>query len=194
MSIALTRRFLACRLLRLLAMPLLLTAAAACAQTPAATSPMPPAGAGPQPADIPVVLPRSELVYEAVVELDPTLALGQSPLGERRLVPITGGSFHGPRLKGKVLAGGADRQLVRADGARQLDALYEMQTDDGAILTVRNQVLVRTPKGGPDYRFSHVHITAPAGPHGWLNDYVYVGTLHSLRPRQAVLVRVYRLL
>ena len=177
---------------RLFALPLLLASGTVWSQQ--ATSPVPPVTSGPQPADIPVVLPRTELVYEAVVDLAPTLQLGQSPLGERRMVPITGGSFSGPRLSGKVLPGGADRQLVRADGARQLDALYEMQTNDGAIITVHNRVLVRPSKEGPEYRFSHVNITAPAGPHGWLNDYVFVGTLHSLRPSPAVLIRVYRLL
>ncbi|MCB2071257.1 MAG: DUF3237 domain-containing protein, partial [Ottowia sp.] len=54
--------------------------------------------AAPNPASIPVVLPRTELVYEAIAELAPTLELGVGPLGERRMVPITGGSFQGPRL------------------------------------------------------------------------------------------------
>ena len=104
-----------------------------------------------------------------------------------------GGSFEGPRLRGKVLAGGADRQLLRKDGARLLDALYEMQTDDGAIITVHNQVLTRPDGPGRDYRFSHVTLTAPEGKYAWLNQSVHVGTLHSLRPRPAVLIRVYRL-
>ena len=148
--------------------------------------------AAPNPASIPVVLPRTELVYEAIAELAPTLELGVGPLGERRMVPITGGSFQGPRLKGKVLAGGADRQLLRKDGTRMLDALYEMQTDDGAIITVHNEVLTRTEADGKPYRFSHVTLTAPEGPYGWLNQAVFLGTLHSLRPRSAVLIRVYR--
>ena len=57
------------------------------------------------------------------------------------MVPITGGTFEGPNIRGTVLAGGADRQLLRGDGVRTLDALYELQTDDGAIFTVRNQLL-----------------------------------------------------
>ncbi len=55
--------------------------------------------------------PRTEFVYEAVVEIAPLVPLGDSPLGERRMVPITGGRFQGPRLRGIVLPGGADRQL-----------------------------------------------------------------------------------
>jgi len=151
--------------------------------------------AAPGTASVPLVPPRTEFVYEATVDIAPTVPLGDSPLGERRIVPITGGTIEGPDIRGKVLPGGADRQLIRKDGVRRLDALYEMQAEDGAILTVRNQVLIAPGSGGaPDYRFSNLDITAPEGPHAWLNRLVFVGTLHSLRPgREAVLVRVFKL-
>ena len=171
---------------------LALAVAAPGSAAPAQTAAAPPAATG---AAVPLVPPRTEFVYEAVVEIAPTVPLGDSPLGERRIVPITGGTFEGPNIRGKVLPGGADRQLVRKDGVRRLDALYEMQADDGAIITVRNQVLIAPGGGGaPDYRFSTLDITAPEGPHAWLNRLVFVGTLHSLRPaREAVLVRVFKL-
>ena len=144
-------------------------------------------------AKVPLALPQTELVYQAIVDIDPAMMLGDGPLGERRMVPITGGSFSGPGLSGKVLAGGADRQLIRKDGVKRLDAFYEMQTDDGAVLTIRNQVVVDQPKNGPRYAFSNVEITAPEGRYGWLNRATYVGSLDSLRPeREAVLVRVYK--
>jgi hypothetical protein len=146
-------------------------------------------------AGVPLVLPRTEFVYEALFDLAPTLQLGGSPFGERRIVPITGGRFEGPGLRGQVMAGGADRQLVRRDGAVNLDATYELQTDDGIVISVRNKVLSRQPKeppAAPRYVFSTLEITAPEGRYAWLNDFIYVGTLHSLRPRPNVLIRVYK--
>jgi hypothetical protein len=151
---------------------------------------LPPAAAQ-QPA------PRVEFVYEAIVDIDKVIPLGQSPYGERRMVPITGGSFEGPGLRGKVVAGGADRQLVRRDGALALDALYELQTHDGVVISVRNRVLIRSHKDAQPgrYAFSTVDIVAPDGAYAWLNDYVYVGTLTSLMPaKSAVVIRVYRVL
>ena len=142
---------------------------------------------------VPIVPPRTAFVYEAVFDLAPTQMLGQGPLGERRIVPILGGRFQGPRIRGTVLPGGADRQLVRADGARLLDALYELQTDDGAVITVHNRVLLDTRPDGSPYGLSNIDITAPEGPHGWLNHLVFVGNLHSLRPEPRVLVRVFHL-
>jgi hypothetical protein len=142
---------------------------------------------------LPVVPPRTEFVYEAMFQLGPTQTLGQGPLGERRMVPILGGRFEGPRLKGTVLPGGADRQLIRQDGARLLDALYELQADDGAVITVHNRVLLDTRPDGSPYAFSNIDITAPDGPHGWLNHLIFVGTLHPMRPEPSVLVRVYHL-
>jgi hypothetical protein len=141
---------------------------------------------------IPIRYPETEFVYEAIVDIDPGMDLGVGPLGRRGFVPITGGTFEGPNIKGTVMAGGADRQLVRDDGYRMLDALYELQTDDGAVITVRNQVT--SPPEGADVRFSVLQITAPEEKYGWLNRSVHVGTLNSLRPeRNAVLIRVFRL-
>lgn len=151
-------------------------------------------GSTPLMPEVPLVPPKAEFVWEAVVTLLPTITIGDSALGERRIVPITGGSFAGPRLRGSVMAGGADRQLIRRDGVRKLDALYELQTDDGVIITVRNQVTIAPQQGGPDYRFSTIEVIAPSGPYDWLNRLAFVGTLHSLPPeRRAVLVRVYAL-
>jgi hypothetical protein len=138
--------------------------------------------------------PRTEFVYEALIDVGPLVPLGDSPLGERRMVSILGGSFEGPGLRGKVLAGGADRQLVRKDGARQLDALYEMQTDDGAIITVRNKVLIHDPAGARRYALSTLEIRAPEVRYGWLNRLDFVGTPQGLLPaRAAVSIRVYKI-
>ena len=143
---------------------------------------------------IPMRYPRTEFIYEAVVDVGPAVDLGVGPSGQRRMVSITGGTFEGPRMRGKVLAnGGMDRQLIRPDGVKRLDALYEMQTDDGAILTVRNQVVVDETLT-PRYAFSAIELTAPDGPYAWLNRVQIVGTLNSLRPeRNAVVIRAFKL-
>lgn len=141
----------------------------------------------------PIAAPRGEFLYEALVEIAETRLLGQGPLGERRIVPILGGSFAGPRLKGRVLPGGADRQLLRVDGIKELDALYELETEDGAVLTVRNRVLVDASADGTAPIFSKLDVVAPAGPHDWINRRVLVGRLRSLRPQPRVLVSVFAL-
>ena len=147
-------------------------------------------------AGVPRHAPATTLAWEALVAIGPRQTLGRSPLGERFLIPILGGEFkgtiNGHALQGKVLPGGADRQLWRSDGVRELDALYEMQMDDGAVLTIRNRVLIDDPAGGERYAFSQVKVTAPEGSHGWLNRRVFVGTLHPQPPETAsVLIRVW---
>ena len=49
--------------------------------------------------EIPLVSPRAEFLYEAIVEIGRTASLGGSPLGERRIVNILGGTFAGPALR-----------------------------------------------------------------------------------------------
>ena len=140
-------------------------------------------------------VPALEFALEIIADLGDVEDMGVGPLGGRRIVPILGGTFQGPRIGGIVRPGGADRQLVRSDGVRHLSALYELEAKDGAIITVLNKVLVENFADGSRYAFSTPEISAPKGPHDWLNHAVFVGTLGSLRPsRQAVRVRFYRLI
>ena len=60
-------------------------------------------------------------------------------------MPITGGEFSGPDIRGKVLPGGADWQLIRDDGVSELEARYTLSTDDGATIHVRNLALRHGP-------------------------------------------------
>jgi Protein of unknown function (DUF3237) len=148
---------------------------------------------------VPRLAPTCRLAWEALVDIGPRQSLGATAAGERFIIPILGGQFagaiDGQGLRGRVLAGGADRQLLRHDGVRELDALYEMQHEDGTVLTIRNRVLIDAPPDGARYAFSQVKVTAPEGVHGWLNRRVFVGTLHPLPPeRRAVLVRVWMLI
>jgi hypothetical protein len=78
-------------------------------------------------------------LLKAEITLAEAQELGESVRGRRRLISITGGTFRGERLAGQVLAGGADWQVVRADGVLELDAQYLLKTDDGALIYVHNR-------------------------------------------------------
>ena len=141
---------------------------------------------------------QGRLVWHAVVDVAERESWGMGPRGERWCVPILGGHFWGAEgfeaFQGEVCAGGADRQTLRPDGIKELEALYEMRTHDGAIITVHNQVLIDESVQPERYARSCIRVTAPEGPHAWLNRRLFVGTLQPLRPeRQAVLIRGYML-
>lgn len=82
---------------------------------------------------------RLEPLLSAEIALAAPLELGDTPLGRRRIIGITGGRFSGPRLSGRILPGGADWQVLRADGVAHLDARYTLETGDGALIYVRNE-------------------------------------------------------
>lgn len=135
-------------------------------------------------------------MWEAIADIAEREALGSGPQGERFIVPVLGGTFRGgpdfPDLNGTILPGGADRQTLRPDGVKELDALYEMRTQDGAILSVRNRVLIDDSRPGGRYALSRIHVTAPDGPWAWLNRRIILGTLQSARPaRAAVVIRAW---
>ena len=56
----------------------------------------------------------------------------KSPLGRRRVIPVEGGEFQGPKLRGRVLPGGADAMLLDSEGVAHVDVRLALQTDDGA--------------------------------------------------------------
>jgi hypothetical protein len=89
---------------------------------------------------------NTEFLCRVEVTLEPARELGATPLGRRRIIGITGGTFSGPRLTGKILPGGADWQVIRADGAAYLDARYTLETDDGALIYVNNKGYRHGPK------------------------------------------------
>ncbi|MEZ5653568.1 MAG: DUF3237 family protein [Burkholderiaceae bacterium] len=141
---------------------------------------------------------RHRLLWQALVDIAPTEDLGQGPLGHRWIVPILGGCFVGGEgcedLRGEVLAGGADRQLLRPDGIKELEAVYEMRCASGELLSIRNRVIIDAERRPERYALSRIEVTAPEGRFGWLNRRLIVGTLQPMRPaRQAVLIRAWEL-
>ena len=89
---------------------------------------------------------ETEFLCKVEVTLEPIRDLGETPLGRRRIIGITGGTFKGARLAGKILPGGADWQLIRSDGVAYLDARYTLETGDGALIYVNNKGYRHGPK------------------------------------------------
>jgi hypothetical protein len=82
--------------------------------------------------------PPLNFVMELRVRVGPAVEIGAVGHGRRRIVPIRGGTFEGPQLRGEVLDGGADWQIVRADGLTELDTRYTLRTDRGQLIYIRN--------------------------------------------------------
>jgi len=73
---------------------------------------------------------KTELLFKIEFEVPPPLDLGETPYGRRRIAHVAGGSFEGPKMKGRVLDGGGDWLLLRSDGVLQLDVRVTLETDD----------------------------------------------------------------
>ena len=128
-------------------------------------------------------------LLRAEIALGPPQELGDTPAGRRRIIPIIGGSFHGERLNGRVLPGGADWQIVRTDGVAELEARYTLETSDGARIYVQNfgyrhgpaDVLRRLADGKPVDPSLYYMRTTPrfetaAERYSWLNRTICVAT------------------
>jgi hypothetical protein len=122
--------------------------------------------------------PQLEFVMQLKVTLGETYSVGDTPQGRRTVIPITGGTFEGPRLKGTILNGGADYQLSNG-GRTQLEAIYSIRTDDGTYIHVRNRGIIangQDEQGRPTFYFKAApqFETSADSPYAWLNNAIYV--------------------
>lgn len=146
--------------------------------------------------------PALEFVCEIRAVVDPPIDVGPVAGGFRRIVDIKEGAFEGPLLRGTILPGGADWQILRSDGVAELHAHYVLKTDDGVLIQVRNRglrhgpaaVLQRIAAGDAvdpaEYYFRAAPLfEAPEGRYDWLNRGIFVATAE--RQQLLVIVRVF---
>lgn len=139
--------------------------------------------------------PGLEFAFEEVVTLAEAIRPGETAIGGRNIIPITGGTFSGPGIKGTILPGGWDWQLFRKDGCLSIEADYMIRTDDGVVINVLNKgVACRTPDGRNLPTFTQPVFEAPIGKYDWLSKSAFVGTLEPTKAdgKFAVKVRFYR--
>ncbi len=152
----------------------------------------PPAGAR---------LPQFEFVYECDATLTPAVEMGKTVEGQRRIIPITGGTVRGPKIQGELLNGGWDWNLSRTDGAGSVEAAYYMKTDDGVLIRIVNKGV---GGGGPPpppaangerfFMFTHPEFEAPLGKYDWMNRAMFIATLGARKDsHNAVLIRVFQI-
>ena len=89
--------------------------------------------------------PELEFVFEMRVTVAQPVDFGVMDHGRRRVIEITGGTFEGPDIKGRVMPGGADWQSIQEDGFSRLDTRYALETDAGELIYVQNFGLRHAP-------------------------------------------------
>ncbi|MGB6945105.1 MAG: DUF3237 domain-containing protein [Bryobacteraceae bacterium] len=149
--------------------------------------------------------PGLRFAFEIEVEVGDPLDFGQTQAGYRRVIPIAGGLVSGPKLRGRVVPGGADWQILRPDGTGDLDARYTIQSEGGELIYVVNRgirhgppdVLARLNRGErvdpASYYFrSAASFETSAPDHAWLTRAVMVGS--GERYPDKVVIRFWELL
>jgi hypothetical protein len=133
---------------------------------------------------------QSELLMDLILDTQPPNNIGSIGVN-RVIVPVSGGTFDGARLKGTVLPGG-DWIVRRPDGSSVLDVRIILQTDDGQKIYMQYRGISYTPKDGAQYwRIVPVFETG-AEKYLWLNNIVAVGVHRTLPGKVAY--RIFQIL
>jgi hypothetical protein len=150
-------------------------------------------------------MPGLKHFCDLAVDVAVPLEMGEAPRGRRRIIPIIGGSVTGERLKGRVLGIGADWQTVFDETTAELDTRYALESDDGAIIEIRNfgyrcgppDVIASLARGEEVDPALYYMRTIPRFETGdpryaWLNRTIFVGT--GARRANSVQVSVFEVL
>jgi hypothetical protein len=132
-------------------------------------------------------------------------AVGETPSGNRRIGLVTGGTFEGPKLRGKVLPGGADWIMVRNDGVTTLDVRIVLESDDGAMIGLQyrglrhgpDEVMAKVNAGqfvDPSLYYFRTTVTfeTAAPQYAWLNKVFGIGT--GSRPPEGPVYEIFEVL
>ena len=146
-----------------------------------------------------------EFAFTAHITLGTVQELGDTPHGRRRIIPITGGIFEGPAIKGTVEPGGADWQIIRADNVAELDATIHVKNRRWCAYLYKNkgyrhgppEVIERLSKGEAvdpkEYYFRATPVFETASEkYNYLNKYIYIAS--GERKKDSVVIHFYKVL
>ena len=142
--------------------------------------------------------PTLEYVMQLNVSLGEAYQVGATSYGFRNVIPITGGTFEGPKLKGTIIPGGADWQLMEnGTGRTNVEAIYSIRTDDGAYIHVRNNGIISSGKdenGNPTFYFRCApKFEAPAdSKYAWMNNCLFVCAPDFGGPQGTITLKVWK--
>ena len=137
-------------------------------------------------------------------EVDTLVTLGRGHHGERRYVPLGGGTVQGPELNGSLVEGGIDWQVLRDDGVLEIAAHYVIRSDDGALIEVRSdglrhgpaEVMAQLARGEPvarDAYFFRTLMRFETGAARWLHLNRVMALACGAREAHCVTLDVYRI-
>ncbi len=120
---------------------------------------------------------NAEKVMTLHVELGEARLVGQTPEGLLTIIPIIGGTFEGPQLKGKVCAGGADWNTAVSDTISHVHAKYWIETDDHAIISVENEGFINLQRKDAVIRTTPRFMCDQEGRYAFLTKDTFAGEL-----------------
>jgi Protein of unknown function (DUF3237) len=153
---------------------------------------------------------QTKYVFTITALIGPVTSAGEIGSGIRRIIPVIGGEvkgegIDGEEIKGKVLAFGADFQIIRPNELIELEAKYGFETDDGATIYVENrgirfgpvELLQKLKRGEPVdpkliYFRTNPRFETGHDKYRWLMQHIFIGS--AARHADRVVVDVHMVL
>ncbi|MEN2284485.1 DUF3237 domain-containing protein [Algoriphagus sp. SE2] len=118
---------------------------------------------------------KYEFLCDITATLDNPIDVGQTPYGQRVIYPVNGGSFEGPKIKGKVLANGGDWLLRLDSTTSKLDVRAVLETEDGELIYTYYEGFIHENSDGSYYFRTNPVFQTSSKKYKWLNHTIAVG-------------------
>lgn len=120
---------------------------------------------------------EAEFIMNLKVTIGEFQIIGESVYGHSKVIPILGGTFTGPKIKGTIVPGGADWNTLINGEIRRVFAKYTLLTDDGEYISIENEGYSEENKPKPRIRTVPKFTVGKNSQYTFLQSGVFVGTL-----------------
>jgi len=136
---------------------------------------------------------RANLVMRLHVRIEKPISVGRTAAGQLSIIPIVGGAFEGPEIRGEVCPGGADWNTRISETHSHVLARYWLKTSDGEYISIENEGMIDS------HNRDRIILTTPRfqvdldGKYGYLASGAYVGELKVGDDPGQVVITIYQM-
>ncbi len=137
---------------------------------------------------------QTNQIMKLHVTIGEPLTVGDTLRGRLSIIPITGGHFEGPGIRGIVCLGGADWNTRLNDTHSHVFAKYWLKTDDGVVISVENEGVIDNSLWGTQIiKTNPRFLVDRGGKYSFLESGVFVGELVGSDEPGAVDITIYKM-
>ena len=135
----------------------------------------------------------AKLIMTLRVDLGASQNVGEYERGNLTIIPIIGGTFEGPGIRGTICCGGADWNTKMDERYSHVSAKYWIKTEDGQVISVENEGVLDNTRFGQSLQTVPRFIVNEDSEYAWMNHGLYAGKVAGSETPDQVIISIYKI-